>query len=491
MKNSRERRLQIVAGTILLSGLVLAIGVMAFGPAGRAGRIAARNAAARGGLEAWRAVRSMSMSGELEAGVRRDPVRLAMAYESQILAKTSARRAQGRRDPTAQKPVQLPFTMELRRPRQSRLEVRFRGQTAVQVFDGKEGWKLRPFLGRREVESYDSEELRLAAEQAELDGPLIDYSAKGNRLALLGTEKIEGRDTYKIRVTSANGQVRHVWVDVHNDLEVRIDGSRRLDGKPRSVWTDYRDYRAEGGLMIPHVLETTVEGVAGSEKILIDRVEINPNLGDGRFSKPEALALDGRSPPADDKDKDKKQDQGGAVDPHSAHRDLQAPLERASRSNAEYRIPPVTLLRDDGKSVSLTTELDDGRVSVVNFVFTACTTICPVMSQTFSQLQNRLGSERDKVHMLSISIDPEQDRPARLSEYARKVHAGPGWRHYTGTAEAIVAVQRAFDAYRGDKMNHTPVTFLRAAPGGRWVRIDGFASADELAREVHTLLAGR
>jgi protein SCO1/2 len=148
-------------------------------------------------------------------------------------------------------------------------------------------------------------------------------------------------------------------------------------------------------------------------------------------------------------------------------------------------------LRDDGKSVSLTTELDDGRVSVVNFVFTACTTICPVMSQTFSQLQNRLGSERDKVHMLSISIDPEQDRPARLSEYARKVHAGPGWRHYTGTAEAIVAVQRAFDAYRGDKMNHTPVTFLRAAPGGRWVRIDGFASADELAREVHTLLAGR
>jgi protein SCO1/2 len=426
-----------------------------------------------------------------------------MAYQSQILAKSAARRAQGRRDQTAQKPVQLPFTMELRRPRQSRLEVRFRGQTALQVFDGKAGWKLRPFLGRQEVEPYDAEELRLAAEQAELDGPLIDYAAKGNRLALLGTEKIEGRDTYKIRITSASGQIRHVWVDVHDDLEVRIDGSRRLDGKSHPVWTTYRDYRAVGGLMIPHVLETTVEGVAGSEKILVERVEINPNLGDARFSKPEALAVDGRTLPAEEKkekedededenkDKNKDHDPGDAADPHSAHRDGAGPLERATRSNAEYRIPPVTLLRDDGKSVSLSTELDDGRVSVLNFVFTACTTICPVMSQTFSQLQNRLGSERDKVHMLSISIDPEQDRPARLSEHARKFHAGPGWRHYTGTAEAIVAVERAFDAYRGDKMNHTPVTFLRAAPGGRWVRIDGFASADELAGEVHTLLAGR
>jgi protein SCO1/2 len=95
------------------------------------------------------------------------------------------------------------------------------------------------------------------------------------------------------------------------------------------------------------------------------------------------------------------------------------------------------------------------------------------------------------VHLVSISIDPEQDTPERLSEYARRFHAGPEWRFYTGTTQASVAVQRAFEAYRGDKMDHTPATFLRAAPGRPWVRIDGFASSEELAREFHELVAAR
>jgi protein SCO1/2 len=92
---------------------------------------------------------------------------------------------------------------------------------------------------------------------------------------------------------------------------------------------------------------------------------------------------------------------------------------------------------------------------------------------------------------VSISIDPEQDTPARLREYAGRFHAGPAWHHYTGTVEASIALQRAFDAYRGDKMSHVPVTFLRAAPGRPWVRIDGFASSAELEGEVRGLLAAR
>lgn len=165
------------------------------------------------------------------------------------------------------------------------------------------------------------------------------------------------------------------------------------------------------------------------------------------------------------------------------------PLKRATRSTARYALPPVALVRDDGQAVTLPDALDDGRPVVLDFVFTTCTTICPVSSRVFAQLQERLRGER--VHLVSISIDPEQDTPARLAEYARRYGAGPGWRHYTGTVEASVAVQRAFDAYRGDKMNHTPVTFLRAAPGRPWVRLDGFASAEELARELHELVAAR
>jgi len=166
-------------------------------------------------------------------------------------------------------------------------------------------------------------------------------------------------------------------------------------------------------------------------------------------------------------------------------------MKNAKRSTTDVAVPEISLVRDDGKSVSLPAELDDGRPVAVNFIFTSCTTICPVMSQTFAQLQEKLGADRDRVRLLSISIDPEQDTPARLAEYAKRFHAGPEWRFYTGTVEASLTTQRAFAAYRGDKMNHTPVTFLRAAHGKQWVRIDGFATADELAKELLELVASR
>jgi protein SCO1/2 len=90
--------------------------------------------------------------------------------------------------------------------------------------------------------------------------------------------------------------------------------------------------------------------------------------------------------------------------------------------------------------------------------------------------------------MMSISIDPEQDTPARLREYAQRNGAGPQWQHYTGTIEASVAVQRAFSVYRGDKMDHPPVAFMRPAPGRPWVRLDGFASPSELLVEYRTTM---
>jgi protein SCO1/2 len=119
---------------------------------------------------------------------------------------------------------------------------------------------------------------------------------------------------------------------------------------------------------------------------------------------------------------------------------------------------------------------------VLNFIFTTCSSICPLMSQTFAQFDRQLGAERSRVHLMSISVDPEEDTPARLREYARKFHAGPEWQHYTGTVEASLAAQRAFNVWRGDKMSHTPITLLRAAPGRPWVRIDGFVTPSELVR---------
>ena len=149
------------------------------------------------------------------------------------------------------------------------------------------------------------------------------------------------------------------------------------------------------------------------------------------------------------------------------------------------------LTRDDGKVVSLPQEMNDGRPVLLNFIFTSCGSSCPLMSQVFAQFQRRLGPGAGEVHLMSISIDPEEDTPARLVEYARRFGAGPQWQHYTGTLEASRAAQRAFDVYRGDKMSHAAVTLLRAAPGQPWRRLDGLATPDDLLREYRQLLASK
>ncbi|KVQ05247.1 hypothetical protein WJ98_08210 [Burkholderia ubonensis] len=175
----------------------------------------------------------------------------------------------------------------------------------------------------------------------------------------------------------------------------------------------------------------------------------------------------------------------GSADMHMHH----AVAPGTTHSMADYALPPVELVRDDGKTVSLVDELNDGRPVILTFIYTSCTTICPMISQTLERLQGELGSDRNKVHIVSISIDPEEDTPARLRAYAARFGAGPEWQHYTGTVDASIAAQRAFNVYRGDKMNHAPVAFLRAAPGRQWMRIDGFATPSELLAAYRDVVA--
>jgi outer membrane lipoprotein-sorting protein len=238
--------------------------------------IASRNVSARGGLQAWRAVQALSMTGKVEAGGNNRPA-LPMPGPKSGPAMPPRRPAEQ---------VQLPFTMQLKRPRKMRLEIQFNGETAVQVYDGANGWKLRPFLNRHEVETYTPEELKAAALQADLDGPLVDYAAKGTKIELEGMEKAEDRDTYKLKLTLKGGQVQHVWVDAQTFLETKIEGTpRRLDGKYHNVATYMRDYRTVDGLVVPFVMETAVDGVRQTEKIQIESVVIGPKLDDSRFAK--------------------------------------------------------------------------------------------------------------------------------------------------------------------------------------------------------------
>ena len=126
---------------------------------------------------------------------------------------------------------------------------------------------------------------------------------------------------------------------------------------------------------------------------------------------------------------------------------------------------------------------------MLNFIFTTCTTICPVQSAAFSQVQQKLGAESDQVRMISFTIDPEHDTPERLRAYARRFGAGPQWQFLTGNLSDIVTVQKTFNAYRGNKMSHEPLVLLRASPDASWVRLDGMASATDIVREYRQLVS--
>lgn len=168
-------------------------------------------------------------------------------------------------------------------------------------------------------------------------------------------------------------------------------------------------------------------------------------------------------------------------------RDVQESGENYVRTLARYEIPAVDLIDTDGAAVPLAKVLDGDNPVMLNFIFTSCGAICPVMSSTFASIQAELGPKQRDLILVSISIDPEQDTPKALKNYARHYGAGPRWKMLTGSAGDSVAVQRAFNAYRGDKMNHAPVTFIRAGAKQPWARIEGFASASDIVREYRQL----
>ena len=137
------------------------------------------------------------------------------------------------------------------------------------------------------MEPFTAEELKIAANQADLDGRLIDYAAQGTALAVEGVEKVEGKDAYRLKLTLKSGVVLHHWVDAGSFLEVKVEGTpRRLDGKMRPVAVYLRDYRAVSGLQMPFLLETVVEGVPRTEKIQIEKLTVNPPLAPARSSSP-------------------------------------------------------------------------------------------------------------------------------------------------------------------------------------------------------------
>jgi protein SCO1/2 len=156
---------------------------------------------------------------------------------------------------------------------------------------------------------------------------------------------------------------------------------------------------------------------------------------------------------------------------------------RYQRSVENYTIPDVVLTNQNGDKVRLKPLLESGQPVAVDFIYATCTTICPILSAGYANLQRKLGTDTAKVHLVSITIDPENDTPAILKEYLAKYQAKPGWDFLTGSRRDIDRVMTAFDAFFRDKMDHKPLTFIRSPKDGSWIRLYGLMSGIDFLEE--------
>jgi protein SCO1/2 len=154
------------------------------------------------------------------------------------------------------------------------------------------------------------------------------------------------------------------------------------------------------------------------------------------------------------------------------------------RTIDSYSMPDVTLINQDGKKVRFKELMASDKLVVVDFIFGTCTTICPVLSAGYLNLQQKLGVDSQKVHLVSISIDPENDTPKVMRDYLKRYRAKPGWDFLTGSRKDIDMVMRAFNAYIPDKMSHYALTLLRPPQNDKWIRIYGIMSSSEFVAEA-------
>lgn len=242
----------------LLAACAASTALAAIPPDVTATEIVAKNAAARGGVEAWQRVKTMVWTGYVESATH----------------------------PGAK----LPFLLEQKRPSKTRFELVNDGLRSIRTYDGRNGWKLRanPANGRPELTPYNVDEQNFARGAQVIDGPLMDYVAKGGVVTLAGHGEADGRYAYIVEVRLPSGGTHRIWVDAETFLEVRQDREMRSAlGKMATVIVLFHDYRDFEGVKLPTRIETVAGVGAAQNKLVIERVALNPELDDGAFARPE------------------------------------------------------------------------------------------------------------------------------------------------------------------------------------------------------------
>jgi len=229
-----------------------ALAVTATAAAQTVDEIVARHEAARGGREALAAVRTVRMTGLATAGPGREAL----------------------------------VRREIARPGRIRTEFVFQGTTGVWAWDGSAGWRVSPLEGVFAPEAMPAEDAAAAAEQADVEGPLVDWRGKGHAVELVGSEALPGGPSHRLKVTLKSGAVRHVWVDAATGLVVRTESMRRLRGREVAVESIFGDYRKTAGVAFARSIETGVPGRPRRLRVVVETVEVNPVLDEGRFRIP-------------------------------------------------------------------------------------------------------------------------------------------------------------------------------------------------------------
>ena len=215
--------------------------------------LVAKNIEAKGGADALRALQSLKLTGKM------------LVQQGQI---------------------ELAYDQTKKRPGEVRTDATLQGMTMVQAYDGKEGWKIWPFQGRKDPEKMSADDVKSLIEDAEIDGPLVDWKAKQSTLEYLGTEDVDGTAAYKIKVVRKNGDVNFVYLDPDGFLEIRILTQRIKHGAQEEVETDVGDYQKIGGVFVPFSIESGRKGDPDKQKIIIDKAEANVPVDDAIFHFP-------------------------------------------------------------------------------------------------------------------------------------------------------------------------------------------------------------
>lgn len=218
-----------------------------------ADELVAKNTEAKGGLVAMKAVAGVRRSGKLIIG------------NGRLVAELSETR---------------------QRPASIRNEITLQGLTQVQAYDGKGGWQIDPFQGRTDAERMTPDDAKGLIEDADIDGPLIDFKAKGNRLEYLGTEDVDGTPAHKLKLTRSNGDLQYLYLDPDHFLEIRIETQRSVRGVKTISVTELGNYEKIGGVYWPMSLEVGAKGSSDKVVIEYEKAEVNPPLAATLFSFP-------------------------------------------------------------------------------------------------------------------------------------------------------------------------------------------------------------